>query len=331
MPFNFYSALAGIVSSQSWTGAAQGYTPPAPSGGGSSVPSVYARGKDGAQARMVHERYRSNDRSYQESQRDEDRSYQEGRYAEITTPESGTRLGEHSKAYMDANFPGTNPWERLGTSSPSGQVSVAQQAAAGQTEAANVNARSGLERANISGRYALAQSAIQAQAAVKVAQITSGVAGRGQLIRAGTDLAGQYSQRGIAARELDVRKPKVAAETVHTRALAKLTDAQRSRIQPEIDNLKASEKAYLARLAKDWQLAREAGHSADIRGIEAKLLNDNNFLRIYQVTRSLPATIAVIGKMAAEEKAEFPYGDRSSTVPPRPRSSPGRRKIQWWQ
>ncbi|MFW2618721.1 hypothetical protein ACN2AY_29335, partial [Klebsiella pneumoniae] len=117
-----------------------------------------------------------------------------------------------------------------------------------------------------------------------VAAYGHGVAAVGHVARAGTSLLDQASRRGIARRELAVRKPQVAAQTAHSRALASLNDAQRVRVASEVDNLSASTQAYLARTAKEYEAARLAGHEGDIKAIESKLLKKNEFFRNYQIT-----------------------------------------------
>ncbi len=41
-------------------------------------------------------------------------------------PRSGSELGLEAEAYYNRAFPGTNPWERLGTSAPAGPVDIAR-------------------------------------------------------------------------------------------------------------------------------------------------------------------------------------------------------------
>lgn len=40
---------------------------------------------------------------------------------------SGSEMGQRAKDYYDSAFPGTNPWERLGTSAPGGAIEVARE------------------------------------------------------------------------------------------------------------------------------------------------------------------------------------------------------------
>lgn len=65
---------------------------------------------------------------------------------------SGADMGKSAKDYFDNAFPGTNPWERLGTSAPAGQVGAAGVAA--KTARRNVDRTTGvgLQVAKIAGR-----------------------------------------------------------------------------------------------------------------------------------------------------------------------------------
>ena len=96
------------------------------------------------------------------------------RASRIPSPQEGTRLGAHDQAYMDAVFPGTNPWERLGVPSTGSPIEVAREGTrkAAQVKSAELKTQGAISAAQMLTQKQIAQ--IQADAQVKSAEISAG-------------------------------------------------------------------------------------------------------------------------------------------------------------
>jgi len=109
----------------------------------------------------------------------------------LTTPKTATgqEIGVETRDYFDEAFPGTNPWERLGTSSPMGAVAVGAEASRAQRSGAAVAAGSAARQVQ---RQAKVQTSI---AAANVATQRRGqtIQGRAQGVQAGAQYGPQYA------------------------------------------------------------------------------------------------------------------------------------------
>ena len=92
--------------------------------------------------------------------------------------ESGTEIGEKMKETLDAAYPGTNSWERLGSSTPIGQLDAATTSADAQRKSQQMAIMA-----------QLANTQIQADSAQKVAKINERSNVQGQQIAAAPNMA----------------------------------------------------------------------------------------------------------------------------------------------
>ena len=181
------------------------------------------------------------------SDRESDRGYAEDIYQQRTNVESradaanpvlvGDKLGGDHAAYMDAAYPGTNPWERLGVSNTgysggaTGMIGNATTQASGdRTQMRVQQAQMSLElvRAKMSTDAQIQSSQISADAQIESARISAGASGYvadtgADASRYGTDMQRQI---GLRQTEAQLRQAGVSEKQlrINERNLERIID-----------------------------------------------------------------------------------------------------------
>lgn len=87
---------------------------------------------------------------------------------------SGVDAGTFAREYYDTAFPGTNPWERLGTSQPGGQIAVAEKQA--KQQAQNVKSQTDAQKTNamLQATTSTSNTVLQTDTQKRLAEIKAG-------------------------------------------------------------------------------------------------------------------------------------------------------------
>jgi len=191
---------------------------------------------------------------------------------------TGAQLGQQQKSYMDAAFPGTNPWERLGQSSALTPVEVAKEQRNTQREVLRTQRQNVQEQTSAQRDVArIGQQTMRERMAVDQAMLDRRLGNESyiQALNLGTDAvsyddarkSGRYggNYKGpkpywatpteVNAGRLAAEKPRIAAETqlAINRALTELERAE----ETKQDVAMKSAKARLAKAFASAGLAAE--------------------------------------------------------------------------
>ena len=206
---------------------------------------------------------------------------------QLTEPDperrTGAEMGMDAKAYYDAAFPGTNPWERLGAGNPAGQASIADQQVKNQKKIAddmrqnerrNMDASLETQRRNVDEQMATSQRNIDEQNATSIANVetqteaqkeVARIKGRADVLKTAARFGpnriremGQYVQGMGEAPQMDRRD---SADWLT--ASANWTGAQAAKVRAQVDKAReiwqrAESQGRLGAMFPDVQSAMSA-------------------------------------------------------------------------
>lgn len=199
-------------------------------------------------------------------------------------PKSAGELGSDSKKFMDQAFPGTNPWERLGSQSPAGAVEVQQ--ASGGIQKQVVEKQTRTMRENVGKQ--VSQQRHQTDVSARVQKRLGDQKARAEGMAIGTQygdqdyslMAAQYIQEGDDGFSRLPRGP-----SAHVRsARAAETSAGASSVSAQASSFTA-ETGRMAHILQGKRLEFEIAHVMGDPGTSAIAVEA---LRTYKILKGTP-------------------------------------------